>query len=357
MKNLIDDIEIQKGFSKLNNIISHLSGFDSNIKTLIKNMSHKNNLKKTNDYDFSIKDDKFKSQRIYFLLNDSKDKKLNLEEYKKKSKKIYEEKLKKKLNDNIYKLNINTLTRKHIETIKKNKVLSNVTKSYNPKYDLIFKRTPNVIFSYPKTIIRKNKSSINILLENKKKKINNKEKRKNSIQSENNSPNKSIQFNKDSIFHSQNSKKILSRNNLPTINYHEDDSFKKLSNINYLTKNNSMKNFRIISNKKTNKTVLNKKIYYYPDYSKISKKDKLKYSNQKKKDNNLLSQASIGSYEPKYDFVMEKSPEFSFNNKYKFDKVSFRKFIIKKLWCGYNRSLNEEYQLVELPPKVNNSHM
>ena len=50
-----------------------------------------------------------------------------------------------------------------LSTCKKNKVLSNVQKIYNPKYDLIYKRIPNVIFSYPKTIkkIKYNKSNKN----------------------------------------------------------------------------------------------------------------------------------------------------------------------------------------------------
>ena len=356
VKTIIDNIEIPKGLSKLNKRISNSLGFENIMKNLINTMNHKNNIQKLNNSDLSIEEDKkVKSPRFYYLIDESKFKKFNLEEFKKKLKQIDREELNKKYSKHIYKLNINYNIKQNIETIKKNKVLSNVQKIYNPKYDLIYKRIPNVIFSYPKTI-KKIKSSVNILLNNQNKlnDNNNEEKRKKDYKSENNSIHKSMNYNKDLIFNSPKSKNVLSRNILPKINYHIDDSLKKISNINYLTKNNSEKNFNSLSNNQTNKTVLNKRIHYYPDYSKISKKDKLRYSNTKNQNDDLLSEASIGSYEPKYDFVMEKSPEFSFNNKYCFDNVSFRKFIIKRLWCEYNRSLNEEYQLVELPPKINN---
>ena len=351
-KNLFDNIESPKCLSKLNKMISNLLGYENNLKSLIKNMSHKKNSKKLNNSDLSIEEDKIKYHRISLLIDDSKLKNFNLEDYKKKLKQINKEELQKKLSKNIYKYNISNQKKKNIESIKKHNI-SKVLKIYNPKYDLIFKRIPNVIFSYPK-IIQKNKSNANILLKNPKKLNDYIENNKKNNKTENNSPNKSMHPNKDLIFNSQKSKNVISRNNLPSINYHIDDSIKKLSKINYLTKNHSDKNFTSLSNNKTNKTVLNKRIYYYPDYSKISKKDKLEYSNKINKNDNLLSEASIGSYDPKYDFVMEKSPEFSFTNKYYFDNVSFRKFIIKKLWSGYNRSLNEEYQLVELPPKINN---
>ena len=35
-----------------------------------------------------------------------------------------------------------------------------------------------------------------------------------------------------------------------------------------------------------------------------------------------------------------------------FDIKSYRKYIIKKLWSGFNRHLTEDYELVDLPPLI-----
>ena len=102
VKTIIDNIEIPKGLSKLNKRISNSLGFENIMKNLINTMNHKNNIQKLNNSDLSIEEDKkVKSPRFYYLIDESKFKKFNLEEFKKKLKQIDREELNKKYSKHI----------------------------------------------------------------------------------------------------------------------------------------------------------------------------------------------------------------------------------------------------------------
>ncbi len=155
VKILFRDIIKPMSFSKTSKRIPYLIGDNNSLESFIKkiNKNHLINLKKYYS-PFHYMDDKEKSFNFGVQINNNKYRKeFNLVEFKKKLKKI-EEKEKEKLKNNKkkeYKIAINDRTKHNIEIWKKNKMLSNIVKSYNPKYKIIYKRIPNIFFAYPKS--------------------------------------------------------------------------------------------------------------------------------------------------------------------------------------------------------------
>ena len=159
-----------------------------------------------------------------------------------------------------------------------------------------------------------------------------------------NNNNESISFNS-----------LNSRNHLPHV-FSSEKEKKRIVKVENLKKFNSekiLKRNSLLQSNKSQSYFLSERKYYYPDYSKISKKERFSFSNiQNNNNDELINQPSIGAYEPKYEFIYEKSPQISFTNKFMFDIKSYRKYIIKKLWSGFNRHLTEDYELVDLPPLI-----
>ena len=101
------------------------------------------------------------------------------------------------------------------------------------------------------------------------------------------------------------------------------------------TKYKSQKNFRrnnnlLFQNNSFNKSHLFEKNYYYPDYNKMPRSERLSFFKSSQKNDYLLNQPSIGAYEPKYEYIFEKSPKISIDRSNNFDLFSYRKYILRK---------------------------
>ena len=352
LKDFFNDIANTMQFSKISKIIPYMIGHNNCFENIIKQINSKSNLKSGNLIS-SINDDEKLEKKD--LRKYDRFKKFNIEDFKRKLEKIANAEIKSQKNKNKYKLKINDRTKHNIEIWKKNKQLSDFVKRYNPKYKLIYKRIPNVFFSFPKKNSKKKNKSVN----NSRKKLKKNEEKffeKNeSFDRNNNSEieNSKINYNNNNESISFNS--LNSRNHLPHI-FSSEKGKKRIVKEANLKKFNSAKILKrnsLLQSNKSQSYFLSEKKYYYPDYSKISKKERLSFSNiQNNNNDELINQPSIGAYEPKYEFIYEKSPQISFTNKFMFDIKSYRKYIIKKLWSGFNRHLTEDYELVDLPPLI-----
>jgi hypothetical protein len=362
VKILFRDIIKPMSFSKTSKRIPYLIGDNNSLESFIKkiNKNHLINLKKYYS-PFHYMDDKEKSFNFGVQINNNKYRKeFNLVEFKKKLKKI-EEKEKEKLKNNKkkeYKIAINDRTKHNIEIWKKNKMLSNIVKSYNPKYKIIYKRIPNIFFAYPKSKQKKKIKSFSV--SNKKIKRNFEENifekiNESKIQNLNNkSVIETLKNNfkiKNNII--LNSKAKTTKNIMKKFLANEIEKTPSTKIRTYI-KYKSQKNFRrnnnlLFQNNSFNKSHLFEKNYYHPDYNKMPRSERLSFFKSSKKNDYLLNQPSIGAYEPKYEYIFEKSPKISFDRSNNFDLFSYRKYILRKLWSGFNRYLNEEYELVDFP--------
>ena len=250
--------------------------------------------------------------------------------------------------------------------------------TYNPKYDLIFKRIPvTTIFNTPK------KSINNISFANKTVRLENIKNDKNGINShmfKNFQKRKIIKFGSFKVFNKNS--KLLSRNNdildkeknikkyIKLRN--ENNNIKQInSNENRETKINEI--IKIIDNNKINKTSKNnrnKKSSFFIKNNSNKKKRKLnlffktsdesssgikgnnidfnKMSNRNFNiilNNSALKYPSFYSYEPKFDYVTQSTKTFNFGLKENKTNFQKKKFLLKKIWCSYS-NLSKDYYLI-----------
>ena len=158
LKDFFNDIANTNQFSKISKIIPYMIGHNNCFENIIKQINSKSNLKSGNLIS-SINDDEKLEKKD--LRKYDRFKKFNIEDFKRKLEKIANAEIKSQKNKNKYKLKINDRTKHNIEIWKKNKQLSDFVKRYNPKYKLIYKRIPNVFFSFPKTNSKKKNKSVN----------------------------------------------------------------------------------------------------------------------------------------------------------------------------------------------------
>lgn len=255
--------------------------------------------------------------------------------------------------------------------------------SYNPKYDLIFKRIPvATIFNTPtKTENNINNSSITRPI--KLKKI---------IKGKNNNlshskyekieklkidniklfinKNKNIPIKKEIFTEEKNNKKKLikktllfgnkttiTENNIRKKIYPLSQDKKNYTYINDIikinkTNNNNLSTFKTVKKiskknsifktsivKKLNaKTIHEKKGIF--DFNKMSKRNFEIILN-----NSTLKNPSFYRYNPKYDYIKQSPKAFNFgfnDNKTNFQK---KKILLKKMWCSYS-NLNKDYNLI-----------
>ena len=317
-------------------------------------------------------------------------------------------------NENIQ--NTNTIKiQKNSDLILYNKkpILIDITPNpctYNPKYDLIFKRIPvATIYNTPKKINNYNINNSSENKENKLKKIS-KDKKYNLMSYKNNKIkrlklddiktfNKKIDFisNKNEFLNKKNDNiqkeiiknKILLENKMTTDKYiirkkiyahsHENKINNDINNIikinktpnsnrNYLydfiknnkisktqninfNKNNIKKNsiFKTSISNKSNENNFNNETNKIYDFNKMSKRNFEIILN-----NSILKNHSFYHYEPKFDYITQSSKAFNFgfqDNKTNFQK---KKYLLKKMWCSY-ANLSKEYNLINNSKLKNNT--
>ena len=259
---------------------------------------------------------------------------------------------------------------------KSNKIISLKKKSflpfnpdpckYNPNYNAIYKNVPSVKIMKPIKYISplKKKESSNISIEKKNKVKIPKIKQSLNLNIINNYKNKSLE-NKN-IYNIQNSS-----TNLTTNNNYESNIINKINNTegklnksksqnkyflkkNYLpliSKNNhALKFSHYTSRKYIIPTKLDKLTYlepinYFENINKVIDFNKMNSRTENiLKNPSFLENPSICYYEPKYNFIDQKSPIISFCSPKKQLKKS-KKFLLKKLWGSYNFS--SDYQLID----------
>ena len=296
--------------------------------------------------------------------------------------------------------NLNNENVQNTETIKipqKPKVVLNYKKplnidvypnpcTYNPKYDLIFKRIPiTTIFNTPTKTENNNINNSLLKRKIKLKKIS-KEKYYNNTSYKNNKINKikkkrniSLINDNDEHFSNKNEFYINQnfKNKATTTNkfikkklYSHDkinDIIKKnktSNNNNIILKENNISNIHKIN---INKNIIKKNSIFKTSIA--NKSSEKKIPNEKKKifdfnkmskrnfeiilNNSILKNPSFYHYNPKYDYIKDTSKVFNFGLNDNRTNSEKKKFLLKKLWCSY-ADLSKNYNLINNSKLKNN---
>ena len=233
----------------------------------------------------------------------------------------------------------------------------------NPKFTLIEKKVPNIIFgkrnndNLIKSHTQKNLLK-NIKINNNNNNNLSKLKITKNYLTENNSK-KNLKININNFEETNLNKKHLKLNNsLKTLNNKKiflNKIHNSNSNENLSTKNNSnsnkicKKSLFLISQKNSSDSNLMKHKNYIIDYKKISKTSRniFEINPYLDKKNYIEFGPSIGSYYPNYEYLYNNSPKYSIGNYKSINQSEHKKFLIKKLWKSY-KQLHDEFELVNL---------
>ena len=232
----------------------------------------------------------------------------------------------------------------------------------NPKFTLVEKKVPNIIFgkrnndnlikSHTQKNLLKNIKINNINSNNNLSKL----KISKNYLTENNSK-KNLKININNFEETNLNKNHLKLNNsLKTLN-NKKIFLNKIhnSNENLSTKNNSnsnkicKKSLFLMSQKNSSDSNLMKHKNYIIDYKKISKTSRniFEINPYLDKKNFIEFGPSIGSYYPNYEYLYNNSPKYSIGNNKSNNQFEHKKFLIKKLWKSY-KQLHDEFELVNL---------